>query len=46
MELNGTVKRENLVGATKLMASDLQTEQLGLLEGKQMQIVNPMTSDR
>ncbi|HEY6299695.1 MAG TPA: CBS domain-containing protein [Candidatus Binatus sp.] len=30
---------------TKLMASDLQTQQLRLLEDKQMQIVNLMTSD-
>ncbi|MGC2758222.1 MAG: CBS domain-containing protein [Candidatus Binatus sp.] len=30
---------------TKLVASDLQTQQLRLLEDKQMQIVNVMTSD-
>ena len=30
---------------TKLMASDLQTQQLRLLEDKQMQIVNLMTSE-
>ena len=38
--LNG----RTLLEATKLMASDLQTEQPGVLEGKQVQIAKRSTS--
>ena len=46
MERNGTLQWEHLfLQVSKLVAGDLQTRQLSLLEDKQMQIVNLMTSE-